>query len=213
MGEDLVKAMSEIREDDAIRLVNEAVEKGVNPLSILEDCQEAMNIVGERYEKGEYYLPELMMSGEILQTISDIVKPIMQANNAAESTKKGKIVLGTVAGDIHDIGKDIVGFMLDVNGFEVYDLGVDVPQEKFVEKVKEVKPQVVALSGFLTVAYDAMKLTVEALKKAGLRDDIKVMIGGGQMTEMVKEHVAADAFGLDAVAAVRLAKEWIPTKR
>ena len=98
MGEDLVKAMSEIREDDAIRLVNEAVEKGVNPLSILEDCQEAMNIVGERYEKGEYYLPELMMSGEILQTISDIVKPIMQANNAAESTKKGKIVLGTVAG-------------------------------------------------------------------------------------------------------------------
>ena len=90
---------------------------------------------------------------------------------------------------------------------------MDVPQEKFVEKVKEVKPQVVALSGFLTVAYDAMKSTVEALKKAGLRDDIKVMIGGGQMNEMVKEHVAADAFGLDAVAAVRLAKEWIPTKR
>ncbi len=212
MSEDLVKAMSEIREDDAIRLVNEAIANGVDPLSILEDCQEAMNIVGERYEKGEYYLPELMMSGEVLQSISDIVKPLMQANNSEESRKKGRIVLGTVAGDIHDIGKDIVGFMLDVNGFEVYDLGVDVPEEKFVEKVKEVKPQVVALSGFLTVAYDAMKSTVEALKKAGLRDDVKIMIGGGQMTEMVKEHVAADAFGLDAVAAVRLAKEWIPAK-
>jgi methanogenic corrinoid protein MtbC1 len=210
MSEDLVKAMSEIREDDAIRLVNEAIAQGVDPLSILEDCQEAMNIVGERYEKGEYYLPELMMSGEILQTISDIVKPVMQAKNSGESSKKGRIVLGTVAGDIHDIGKDIVGFMLDVNGFEVYDLGVDVPQEKFVEKVKEIKPQVVALSGFLTVAYDAMKSTVEALKKAGLRDGVKVMIGGGQMTELVKEYVTADAFGLDAVAAVRLAKQWIP---
>jgi methanogenic corrinoid protein MtbC1 len=212
MSEDLVKAMSEIREDDAIRLVNEAIAKGVNPLNILKDCQEAMNIVGERYEKGEYYLPELMMSGEILQTISDIVKPVMQSNNSGESSKKGRIVLGTVAGDIHDIGKDIVGFMLDVNGFEVYDLGVDVPQEKFVEKVNEVKPQVVALSGFLTVAYDAMKSTVEALKKAGLRDGVKIMIGGGQMTEMVKEYVTADAFGLDAVAAVRLAKQWIPAK-
>jgi methanogenic corrinoid protein MtbC1 len=212
MSEDLVKAMSEIREDDAIRLVNEAIEKGVDPLSILEDCQEAMNIVGERYEKGEYYLPELMMSGEILQTISDIVKPVMQGGNSGESSKKGRIVLGTVAGDIHDIGKDIVGFMLDVNGFEVFDLGVDVPKEKFVEKVKEVKPQVVALSGFLTVAYDAMKSTVEALKKAGLRDGLKVMIGGGQMTEMVKEYVTADAFGLDAVAAVRLAKQWIPAE-
>ena len=212
MSEDLVKAMSEIHEDDAIRLVNEAIEKGVDPLSILEDCQEAMNIVGERYEKGEYYLPELMMSGEILQTISDIVKPVMQGGNSGESSKKGRIVLGTVAGDIHDIGKDIVGFMLDVNGFEVFDLGVDVPKEKFVEKVKEVKPQVVALSGFLTVAYDAMKSTVEALKKAGLRDGLKVMIGGGQMTEMVKEYVTADAFGLDAVAAVRLAKQWIPAE-
>ena len=142
MSEDLVKAMSEINEEEAIRLVNEAIEKGVDPLSILEDCQEAMNIVGERYEKGEYYLPELMMSGEILQTISDIVKPVMQTDNTGKSSKKGKIVLGTVAGDIHDIGKDIVGFMLDVNGFEVFDLGVDVPKEKFVEKVNEVKPQV-----------------------------------------------------------------------
>jgi len=213
MSEDLVKAVSEIREDDAIRLVNEAVEKGEDPLNILKDCQEAMNIVGQRYESGEYYLPELIMSGEVLQTISDILKPVMQAENSGEeSSQKGRIVLGTVRGDIHDIGKDIVGFMLNVNGFEVHDLGVDVPEDKFVEKVKEVKPQVVALSGFLTLAYDSMKSTVEALKKAGLRDEVKIMIGGGQMNEMVKEHVAADAFGMDAIAAVRLAKQWIPGK-
>lgn len=213
MSKDLVKAVSEIREDDAIRLLNEAIEKGEDPLNILKDCQEAMNIVGQRYESGEYYLPELIMSGEVLQTISDILKPVMQAKNLSEEgSQKGRIVLGTVRGDIHDIGKDIVGFMLNVNGFEVHDLGVDVPEEKFVEKVKEVKPQVVALSGFLTLAYDSMKSTVEALKKAGLRDEVKIMIGGGQMTERVKEYVAADAFGMDAVAAVRLAKQWIPEK-
>lgn len=211
MNEELVKAVSEIKEDEAIRLVNEAVGKGEDPLNILQDCQEAMNIVGERYESGVYYLPELVMSGEVLQTISEIIKPLMKADSTGEeSGKRGRIVLGTVRGDIHDIGKDIVGFMLDVNGFEVYDLGVDVPEVKFVEKVKEVKAQIVALSGFLTMAYDSMKLTVEAFEKEGLRDNLKIMIGGGQMTERVKEHVNADAFGMNAVEAVRLAKRWIP---
>ncbi len=210
MSEDLVKAISEINEDEAESLGRAAIDKGEDPLNILKDCQDAMNIVGERYEKGEYFLPELVMSGEILQTISNIIKPKMQSAAEGDAGRKGRIVLGTVRGDIHDIGKDIVGFMLDVNGFEVHDLGVDVPEAKFVEAVKEVKPQVVALSGFLTMAYDAMKSTVEALKKAGLRDEVKIMIGGGQMTERVKEYVAADAFGMDAVAAVRLAKQWIP---
>jgi 5-methyltetrahydrofolate--homocysteine methyltransferase len=210
MGEELVKAISEIKEDEAVRLVREALEKGEDPYDILNDCQTAMNLVGERYESGEYYLPELIMSGEVLQTISDIVKPIIQSKNAdgGEVAKKGKVVLGTVKGDIHDIGKDIVGFMLDVNGFEVHDLGVDVPEAKFVEAVKEFKPEVVALSGFLTLAYDSMKSTVAALEAAGLKDGVKIMIGGGQMNDMVKDHVSADAFGMDAVAAVRLAKEW-----
>lgn len=138
----------------------------------------------------------------------------MQAKDVTKGAEslEGKIVLGTVRGDIHDIGKDIVGFMLDVNGFEVHDLGVDVPEEKFIEAVKEVKPQVVALSGFLTLAYDSMKSTVEAITEAELRDQVKVMIGGGQITERVKDYVAADAFGLNAVEAVRLAKQWIPKK-
>ena len=214
MGKELIEAISEIREDDALRLVEEAVEKGGDLEGILTDCQAAMNIVGSRYEKGDYFLPELIMSGEVLKKISDIVKPKLGAGAGAKSggPKKAKVVLGTVKGDIHDIGKDIVGFMLDVNGFEVHDLGVDVPEEKFIEAVKADKPQVVALSGFLTLAYDSMKSTIAALDKAGLRKNVKIMIGGGQITEMVKDYVKADAFGMDAVAAVRLAKGWTGAK-
>ncbi|MBI2849837.1 MAG: cobalamin B12-binding domain-containing protein [Chloroflexi bacterium] len=202
-----------MQEDDALRLVEEAVKRGSDVESILKDCQEAMAIVGQRYETGDYFLPELIMSGEILKKISDIVKPQLGAGPAkAAASQKPKVVLGTVRGDIHDIGKDIVGFMLDVNGFEVDDLGVDVPEEKFVEAVKKDKAQIVALSGFLTLAYDSMKSTVEALKKAGVRDNVKIMIGGGQITEMVKDYVNADAYGMDAVAAVRLAKQWAGAK-
>lgn len=213
MGKELVKAISEIREDDALRMVEAEVAKGGNLEGILADCQEAMNVVGGLYEKGDYFLPELIMSGEMLKKISDIVKPLLVGGGVKTgAAKKGKVVLGTVKGDIHDIGKDIVGFMLDVNGFEVADLGVDVPIEKFIEAVKKEKPQVVALSGFLTLAYDSMKATVDALDKAGLRKGVKIMIGGGQITEMVKDYVKADAFGMDAVAAVRLAKQWTGAK-
>ncbi|MFC2015189.1 B12-binding domain-containing protein [Chloroflexota bacterium] len=214
MGKELIEAISEIQEDDALRLVQEAIDRGDDPSSILSDCQEAMDIVGERYEKSEYFLPELIMSGEMLKSISELLKPQMQDMDAAGggSKKLGKVVLGTVRGDIHDIGKNIVGFMLDVNGYEVHDLGVDVPEAKFVEAVKDIEPGVVALSGFLTLAYDSMKSTVEDLKKAGLRDNVKIMIGGGQISERVKDYVAADAYGTDAVAAVRMVKEWIPAK-
>jgi len=114
-----------------------------------------------------------------------------------------------VEGDIHDIGKDIVVFMLDVNGYEVLDLGIDVPVQKFVDAVKDFQPAVVGLSGFLTVAYDAMKATVDALSEAGLRDSIKIMIGGGQIDDVVLEYSGADAYGTDAMDAVRLSREWI----
>ena len=123
--------------------------------------------------------------------------------------KSGKVIIGTVAGDIHDIGKDIVTFMLDVSGFDVLDLGVDVPVETFVTKIKEFQPQVVGLSGFLTLAFDSMKQTVEAIEKAGLRDKVKIMIGGGQIDDEVRKYVKADAYGKDAVAGVQLARKWI----
>ena len=150
------------------------------------------------------------MSGEILRQITEILEPKLKAGPKAESL--GKIVLGTVFGDIHDIGKDIVRFMLETNGFEVYDLGVDVPKGKFVEKIKEVNPEIIALSGFLTLAYDSMKETIEEIKKAGLREKAKIMIGGGQMDERIRKYVGADAYGEDAVEAVVLAKKWVGAK-
>ncbi|MBI4329709.1 MAG: cobalamin B12-binding domain-containing protein [Chloroflexi bacterium] len=212
MLNNLVNALVNMQEDEALRIVKEAIDKGADPHGILDACQEAMKIIGDKYEKQEYFLPELVMSGEMLKSISEIVKPKLVAGGkeGGGGARRGKIVLGTVRGDIHDLGKDIVGFMLDVNGFEVHDLGVDVPEDRFVQEVGKVKPQVVALSGFLTLAYDTMKSTVEALEKAGLRKGVKVMIGGGQINEMVKDYAKADGYGSDAMAAVRMAREWIP---
>lgn len=208
----LITAISGMQDDEAVRLTQEIIDKGGDAADILSSCQEAMKIVGDCYEKGDYFLPELILAGETLKRISEIIKPKLQAQIVAEgnSAKLGKIVLGTVRGDIHDIGKDIVSFMLDVNGFEVIDLGVDVPEEKFVETVKRENAEIVALSGFLTLAFDSMKSTVEAFSKAGLRDSVKIMIGGGQANDTICAYAAADAYGRDAMAAVRLAKEWIP---
>lgn len=206
MSQELIDAITEMREEDALQLATEQLDGGVSPLVILDDCRTAMDVVGKRFEKGESFIPELMLAGEMLASISKVVKPRMQSS---EATKKlGTIVLGTVAGDIHDIAKDIVGFMLDINGFEVIDLGVDVPVEKFVEAVRNSGAQIVALSGFLTLAFDPMKDTVTALKAAGYKD-VKVMIGGGQIDDQIREYTGADAYGRDAMAAVSLAKGWI----
>ncbi|MBA7501193.1 Methionine synthase [subsurface metagenome] len=168
-----------------------------------------MEIVGQRFADSEYFIPDLVYSSEILKVITDMVKPKLA--KAAGTKRVGKVVMGTVAGDIHDIGKNIVVFMLDVNGFEVYDLGVDVPAQKFVDKIRESGASIVGLSGFLTLAYDPMKQTIEAIKNAGLRDTVKVMIGGGQITEEIKKYTGADAYGKDAMVGVSLAKKWSGT--
>jgi 5-methyltetrahydrofolate--homocysteine methyltransferase len=143
----------------------------------------------------------------MMNEIMAVIKPGLAESTTEESL--GKVIIGTVAGDIHDIGKDIVSFMLNVNGFDVLDLGVDVPAEKFTEAIKDFQPQVVGLSGFLTLTYDVMKDTIEAIKAAGLRDGVKIMIGGGQMDDQVKTYTGADAYGKNAMAAVKLAKDWI----
>jgi len=208
MSKELVKAIADMREEEALTLASKMMEDGRDPTEILDAAREAMGIVGERYQEGVYFLPELMMAGEMLTQISDVTKSKMAQTTATGAKHLGKVVIGTVQGDIHDIGKDIVTFMLDVNGFEVHDLGVDVPPQKFVEAVQDLRPQVVGLSGFLTLAFDAMKDTVAALKAAGLRDQVKIMIGGGQIDERIREYTGADAWGRDAMAAVNLAKQW-----
>ncbi|MCB2179936.1 cobalamin-dependent protein [bacterium] len=205
MSQKLIDAIIEMREEDALKITNELLDEGKTPEEILNACREAMEIIGKRFENGESFIPELMLAGEMLSAITEILKPRMAEDAASE--KLGKVVLGTVAGDIHDIAKDIVGFMLDLNGFEVTDLGVDVSPDKFVETVKATGATIVGLSGFLTLAYDPMKDTVAALKAAGL-EDVKVMIGGGQIDENIREYTGADAYGPDAMAAVAIAKSW-----
>jgi trimethylamine corrinoid protein len=207
---DLATLLADLKEEDAIKLTKDRLAKGDNPLGILEDSRKGMEMVGKRFASGEYFIPDLIYSGEILRQISDIVKP--RLTGGLQSKKIGKFLLATVAGDIHDIGKDIVGFMMDISGFEVIDMGIDVPKDKIVAKIKETKPQIVGLSGFLTLAFDSMKETIDAIKAAGLRDGVKIMIGGGQIDEEVKKYTGADAYRPDAVAAVTLAKEWVGAK-
>jgi methanogenic corrinoid protein MtbC1 len=210
MSKELVNAIADMREAEALKLVQEMVEGGSEPMAILGAAREAMDIVGKRYEEGTYFLPELMLAGEMLNQITDILKP--ELGKLPEIKRHGKVLIGTVVGDIHDIGKNIVTFMLDVNGFEVLDLGVDVPPQKFVEAILAFEPQVVGLSGFLTLAFDTMKETLEAIEAAGLRDKVKIMIGGGQINEDIKKYTGADAYGNDAVAGVSLAKKWAGAK-
>jgi methanogenic corrinoid protein MtbC1 len=207
MAKDLVKTLADLKEKEALEIVQNRLNAGDAPLRILDDARRAVEIVGKRFADGQYFIPELVYSGEILKAITDMVKP--KIVKEGEVKRVGKVVMGTVAGDIHDIGKDIVVFMLDVNGFEVFDLGIDVPAQKFVDKIKETNSKVVGLSGFLTLAFDSMKETVEAIKKAGLRDKVKIMIGGGQIDDQVKGFAGADAYGKDAMEAVTLAKGWI----
>jgi len=207
MAENLVSVLADLKEKEALKIVEDRLSTSEDPMNILSDARKALEIVGNRFSDGTYFIPDLVYSGEILKAITEKVKP--KLTKEAEVKRLAKVVIGTVAGDIHDIGKDIVVFMLDVNGFEVYDLGVDVPAQKFVDKLKETGAPVVGLSGFLTLAYDSMKQTVDAIKKAGLRDKVKIMIGGGQITEEIMKYAGADAYGKDAMAGVSLAKKWV----
>jgi len=210
MAQDLMGAIADLREKEALTIVEERLGAGEDPFKILEDSRRAMEIVGKRFASGEYFIPDLVYSGEILKEVTEIVKP--KLSEVTQTKRLGKFVIGTVAGDIHDIGKNIVAFMLDVSGFDVYDLGVDIPAQKFVEKIEEVRPEIVGLSGFLTLAFDSMKETVEAIKAAGLRDKVKIMIGGGQIDDEIRKYSGADAYRPDAMAGVLLAKEWVEGK-
>lgn len=203
---ELVQAIINLSEEEALQIATLQLDNGIAPQNILDDCRDAMGIIGQRFEDQQAFLPELMMAGEILKAISEKIKPYLETTVKVE--KLGTVVLGTVQGDIHDIAKDIVAFMLDINGFEIIDLGVDVPPEAFIEKVVETGARVLALSGFLTLAYDPMKETVSALKSAG-QDQTKVMIGGGQIDDYACDYAGADAWGPDAMSAVRLALDWI----
>ncbi len=206
----LVEWLSDMNEDDALALAKKMLlEQHADPMRVLELCRNAMDIVGKRFEAGEYFLPELVLAGEMLETIGAIAKPLIKHKPGEEPKKLCKVLIGTVHGDLHDIGKNIVTFMLDINGFDVKDIGVDVPVETFIDEINAFQPDVVGLSGFLTLAFDSMKETIEAIRAAGLRDKLKIMIGGGQIDEAVRNYTGADAYGTNAVDAVSLCKNWV----
>jgi trimethylamine corrinoid protein len=206
MSERLVQLVADMEEEQALALCRQLLDEGIDPVAILDAARAAMAIVGQRFEAGEDFIPELILAGEILKSLTAEVRPRLAQEAGGKAG--ARVLIGTVQGDIHDIGKEIVSFMLDVHGFQVIDLGVDVPAGTFVEKIKEVRPSVVALSGLLTLAYASMKQTIEAIRAAGLRDGVKIMVGGGALDQGVCDFVKADGFGKDAMAAVTLAKLW-----
>ena len=203
----LVELLADMYEEEAIELAQQMLDSKVDPLRVLELCREAMDIVGKRFEEKEYFLPELILAGELLDQIGKMAKPLLEQSPDNPPKKLGRVLIGTVHGDLHDIGKNIVTFMLDINGFEVKDIGIDVPVATFINEIKAFKPDVVALSGFLTLAFDSMKETIDAIKAEGLRDTLKIQIGGGQIDETIRAYTGADGFGLNAIDAVTFSRK------
>jgi len=206
MNNSVTALMTELQEEQVLALIKEQIGNGTNVNEILDACQEGMVGVGKKFEQGKYYISDLMMAGEIFKQISALLAPYMKGT---EGNLLGQVIVGTVKDDIHDIGKDLVVGMLKSANIGVTDLGVDVPPERFVEAVKETGAKVVCLSALLTVAFDSIKATVDALADAGLRDKVKIIIGGGPVDETVCQYTGADNWGGDAQAAVSLAKEWL----
>ena len=204
--EQLVKALAELEEDQVLDIVRRELARGTEALNILQACQQGMTEVGDRFEKNEYFVSDLMMSGEIFKQVGELLEAGLQSTTQVSA---GAVVIGTVQGDIHDIGKDIVVNMLKSANLDVTDLGVDVPPARFVEALKETRASVLGMSGLLTLAFDSMKETVGLIEEAGLRDNVRIMIGGGPVDGGVCKVVGADNWGADAQAAVRLAKAWL----
>ena len=206
MSDELATAMADLEESTVLKLVRQRLDAGEDPLAILASCRDGMTQVGKRFEANEYFISELIMAGEIFKEATALISPRLKMDAIGS---RGKVVIGTVKGDIHDIGKDIVVSLLKAANYDVRDLGVDVPAQKVVDAVKETGATVVGLSGLLTIGFDSMKETLAALVAAGLRSKVKVMIGGGSVTETVKEYTGADAWGTDAQAAVSFCNQWI----
>jgi methanogenic corrinoid protein MtbC1 len=179
----------------------------VAPAAIIESCREAMGVIGARFEAGEAFIPELIMAGEMMKAIAEQVRPHLTEGDAAETV--GCVVLGTVKGDIHDIGKDLVGSILDAAGFQVIDLGVDVPAERFIAAIADHPDCIVALSCLLTTGFDSMRQIIGAIEAAGLRDQVSIMVGGAPITVQVCAYVHADGWGADAATALELARDWV----
>jgi methylmalonyl-CoA mutase cobalamin-binding domain/chain len=200
----IAAALRDLDEQRVLELVEEALASGVAPMEIVGQCDEGMTEVGERFSAGEYFISQLIYSGEILKGVMKRLDPLLEKLEKGSSA--GKVIIGTVKGDIHDIGKNIVVTLLRGAGFEVVDLGVDVPSERFVRCVKETGAKVLGLSALLNFTYPEMKNVVDAVAAEGLRDHVKIIIGGAPVNEQVRAFTGADFYAEDAVAGIRLCK-------
>jgi 5-methyltetrahydrofolate--homocysteine methyltransferase len=202
--EDIERAFAEVSGVDQMRsCVQAALAEGTSPLRIVQSMRDGLSVAGRKYERGEYFLSELVMTGIMAQELSSMLKPYLQRDGGEFLAK---IAIGTVQGDLHDIGKNLVSTMLSSAGFEIRDLGVDVPPEKFVQIVNNEKPRIVAMSCLLTVAMDAMKKVMGQLVESGLRSEVKVLVGGRPITPEFAEGIGADGYGENAIEAVDVAK-------
>jgi dimethylamine corrinoid protein len=206
MSQTLINAMADLEESTLIKEVKNLQAQGVSSMEIIQKLQEGMNIVGKRYEEKEYYLSELIMSAEIFKEAAALIGDDGAAGGAPTH---GTMIIGTIYGDIHDIGKNIVSTVMSCNGFKVIDLGVDVPTARYIEAIKEHKPQVVGISCLLTTAFDGMKECISSIEAAGLRKDLKILIGGGPCDQTTANYVGADAYCKSAQESVDYSKKLV----
>jgi len=205
----LAQLVANLEEDAVLTLVEQRIKAGDDPLKIIAECNEGMREVGMRYEKGEYFVAGLIMSGEIFREVVEQVQPLLEQQAAGGLS--GRVLVGTVSGDIHDIGKNMFGMLLSCHGFDVIDLGVDVPPAVFAAKAVEAEPDVVGLSGLITASFEMMKETVSALRKEALEHGLSfpIIIGGGMIDDQIRQYVGADYWMPDAMAGVRLCEELL----
>ena len=208
----LAQLVANLEEDAVLKLVENRINAGDDPLKIIAECNEGMREVGLRYEKGEYFVAGLIMSGEIFREVVERVQPLLEQQS--EGKLSGRVLVGTVSGDIHDIGKNMFGMLLSCHGFEVIDLGVDVPPAVFAMRTVEAKPDIVGLSGLITASFEMMKETVSALRQEALEHGLSfpIIIGGGMIDDQVCQYVGADYWMPDAMAGVRLCEELLKEK-
>lgn len=204
----LAEGIVALDKEAVLAAVNAGLDSGRDPLDLVDEARQGLEEVGEKFDCGDFFLMELMRAAQIFQAAAEILNPAIQEAYGGVETK-GVVLLGTVAGDIHDLGKNIVKILLECRGMQVVDLGVDVPVEEFVERVREVEPDVVGLSALLTASIPQMKATIEALEAAGLREGRKVIVGGGIVGEVSLEQVNADHATVDANQGIRVISGWV----
>lgn len=205
--DELVKQVADLDEKAALTNVSQKLEAGCDPYQIIALCKEGVHQAGIRYEKGQYFVAGLIMAGVILRNVIDLIQP--ELSKKVENVSRENIVIGTIKGDIHDIGKNLGGIILSCEGFNVIDLGVDIAAHHFIEAIKVHQPRIIVLSCMLTTAFDSLKTTTDAIKKAGLKNDLSVLIAGSLLDDKVCRFVQADHWTNDAIKGVLWCKRQI----